>query len=363
VNHLSAILNAYQNRLETDRPSFLATVVQTKGSTYRQVGARMLIVDENNTAGMISGGCLEHDIICHVQQQIPPYHPFVITYDTTTEADILWGFGLGCNGVVQVLVEPLELSCNQLSFIAECFARHQPGMIATIVQADHTASVGERLLLHSDGSVESNVKDSVLSRTILEEARSMLFQAKTGHLQIGQLEVLLEVIQPPPSLILFGAGQDALPLAQFAKALGWHLTVVDCRSQTATYDRFSIADRIILTRRSVLEQIQITSTEIVVIMTHNYEDDQAILPLVCSAQYVGLLGSRQRAQRLQQAVGHYDQLHAPIGLDIGAETPEEIAIAIIAEIQAVLRDRTAGLLKHRQTPIHLVTATPHSLYA
>jgi xanthine dehydrogenase accessory factor len=191
----------------------------------------------------------------------------------------------------------------------------------------------------------------------------MLFQAKTGHLQIGQLEVLLEVIQPPPSLILFGAGQDALPLAQFAKALGWHLTVVDCRSQTATYDRFSIADRIILTRRSVLEQIQITSTEIVVIMTHNYEDDQAILPLVCSAQYVGLLGSRQRAQRLQQAVGHYDQLHAPIGLDIGAETPEEIAIAIIAEIQAVLRDRTAGLLKHRQTPIHLVTATPHSLYA
>jgi xanthine dehydrogenase accessory factor len=133
VNHLSAILNAYQNRLETDRPSFLATVVQTKGSTYRQVGARMLIVDENNTAGMISGGCLEHDIICHVQQQIPPYHPFVITYDTTTEADILWGFGLGCNGVVQVLVEPLELSCNQLSFIAECFARHQPGMIATML--------------------------------------------------------------------------------------------------------------------------------------------------------------------------------------------------------------------------------------
>lgn len=349
----------------------------------------MLIAKQSDITGMVSGGCLEQDILCHVQQQTPPYHPFVITYDTTTDEDILWGFGLGCDGIVQVLVEYLEANqpCNPLSFIAECFDRHQPGVLSTVfeVQGSIPVPIGARLMLHSDGSIESNLNDAGLYEAIAGTAQVTLQQQRTSHQQYrfpsGQVEVLMEVIQPMPSLIVFGAGRDALPLAQFAKALGWHLTLVDCRSLETTPSRFPMADQIILARREAIsQQVAIVENTMTVVMTHNYHDDLAILSmlLVSPAQYIGVLGSRQRTERLLQDWRQKTEinfskklhrLHAPIGLDIGAQTPEEIAIAIIAEIQAVLSDRTAGFLKNRQASIHAPeplrasVSSPHLTYA
>jgi xanthine dehydrogenase accessory factor len=388
MNNLSAILDAYQHNQENSDIAFLATVVHTKGSTYRRSGARMLSTDRSDAIGMVSGGCLEHDILCHIQQQTPPYYPFVITYDTTTNEDIVWGFGLGCDGVVRVLVEHLAIdrACHPLSFIADCFDRQQPGILVTVFQVEGIvpARIGTRLMLHSDGSIDSNLEDADLDRAIANDAQIALQQQRTSHQQYsfpsGQIEVLIELIQPPPSLVVFGTGRDVLPLAQFAKALGWHLTLVDCRSLETTRDRFPIADRIILTRRTAIgKQVAVAENTIAVVMTHNYHDDLAILNLLLSAptQYIGVLGSRQRTERLLQELqqsgidipGQRHRLHAPIGLDIGAETPEEIAIAIIAEIQAVLTDRNAGFLKHRPTSIHLSdlpkvsVPLPHLTYA
>jgi xanthine dehydrogenase accessory factor len=347
MNSLSAILSAYQNSQADHAETFLATVVHTKRSTYRKSGARMLITNQSDTTGMISGGCLEQDILCRVQQQTPPYCPFVITYDTSTDEDIVWGFGLGCDGVVQVLVEPLTLTCNPMSLIAECFATNQSGILATVFRSEGAAPIGARLIVHPDGSIESDIEDIMLYSAIATDAQATL---KTTPRQYGQTEVLFEVIQPPPKLMIFGAGRDALPLIQFAKALGWHVTVVDCRSLDTPADRFSIADQIILTRRTQLQDIAIAANTIAVVMTHHYEDDLAILSRLHSslATYIGVLGSRQRTERLKLEVGISAQrLHAPIGLDIGAETPEEIAIAVVAEIQAVLRDRKAGFLCQR----------------
>lgn len=307
----------------------------------------MLITNQSDMTGMVSGGCLEQDILYHVQQQTPPYRPFVITYDTSTDEDIIWGFGLGCEGVVQVLVEPLATACNPMSLIAECFAANQSGILATVFRSEGTVPIGARLMVHPDGSIESNIEDITLYSAIAADAQATL---KTTHRQYGQIEVLFEVIQPPPALMLFGAGRDALPLIQFAKALGWHVTLVDCRSLETTYDRFSAADQITLTRRTKLQDIAIATNTIAVVMTHNYEDDLAILNRLNSspAAYIGVLGSRQRTERLKLEAGISEQrLHAPIGLDIGAETPEEIAIAIVAEIQAVLRDRAAGFMRQR----------------
>jgi xanthine/CO dehydrogenase XdhC/CoxF family maturation factor len=223
-------------------------------------------------------------------------------------------------------------------------------------------------MVHADGSMESNLGDPELYRLIADDAQTALQQHRTTHhryrLPSGQVEVLIELIQPPPSLMVFGAGRDAFPLAQFAKALGWHLTLVDCRSLESTRDRFPIADRIILTRRAVVsQQVAIAEHTIAVVMTHNYYDDLEILNMLLAsrAQYIGVLGSRPRTERLLQTLhqetgmnrsDHLHRLHAPIGLDLGSETPEEIAIAIVAEIQAVLTDRAAGFLKHRQAPIH-----------
>jgi xanthine dehydrogenase accessory factor len=377
MNNLSAILNAYHQSFGIDRTIFLATVVQTKGSTYRQAGARMLIADQGEIAGMVSGGCLEQDILCHVQQQILPYQPFVITYDTTTEEDLLWGFGLGCDGVVTVLVEHLaNRSNNPLTFITDCFERQQSGILATVFQVEGSLSVpiGARFMLHSDGEIESNIKNVELSAQIATDAQIALQQQTAMHrrycLPLGQAEVSIEVIQPPPHLTIFGAGRDVLPLAQFAKALGWRLMIVDCRSRTTTHDRFPMADCIILTRREAIDrQITINANTIAVVMTHNYLDDLEILRslLTVPTRYIGLLGARQRTAKLLQHLKivpeHFQRLHAPIGLDIGAETPEEIAIAIIAEIQAVITDRPASSLKQHQSAIHLPHVSPHQTNA
>jgi xanthine dehydrogenase accessory factor len=394
MNNLSAILNAYHREaeceveceVELDRTTFLATVVQTKGSTYRKAGARMLIADRGEIVGMVSGGCLEQDILCHVQQQTPPYQPFVITYDITTDEDILWGFGLGCDGVVRVLVESIGSTHrhNPLTFIAACFDRQQPGILATVFQIEGCVSVpiGARLMLPLDGRTTHNIEDVELAQAIAADAQTALNQQKTLHrqycLSLGSFEVLIELIQPPPHLVIFGAGRDALPLAQFAKALGWQLTIVDCRSLATTGDRFPMADQITLSRRDIIsQQVPIVANTIAVVMTHNYLDDFAILQWLCAspAQYIGILGSRQRTERLLQelqpkvdinANAQCHRLHAPVGLDIGAETPEEIAIAIIAEIQAVITDRPAGFLKHRQVAIHraeAVLSSPHCSHA
>jgi xanthine dehydrogenase accessory factor len=378
MNNLSAILKAYHNNIEINRATFLATVVQTNGSTYRKPGARMLIDYQGEITGMVSGGCLEQDILCHVQKQAPSDQSFVITYDTTTDEDILWGLGLGCDGVVQVLVEPLNTDClcNPLAFIADCFDRQQPGILATVFQAKSHAvvSIGARLMLSSDSEIKSTIENAELHQAIASDARAALQQKRTLHRQycclLEPVDVLLELIQPPPHLMVFGAGRDALPLAKFVKDLGWQLTVVDCRSIETTRNHFSMADQIVLTRSEVVtQQVAITSDTIAVVMTHNYLDDLTILRwlLASSAQYIGVLGARQRTARLQREAGvtaleQCHQLYAPVGLDIGAETPEEIAIAIISEIQAVINQRAAGFLKHRQIPIHQ-SPTPHLIYA
>jgi xanthine dehydrogenase accessory factor len=401
MNNLSAILNAYHHSFGIDRSIFLATVVQTQGSTYRQTGARMLIADLGEIAGMVSGGCLEQDILCHVQQQTPPYQPFVITYDTTIDEDILWGLGLGCDGVVSVLVEHLAVrvgvgdsltlgtafasakasleenrSDNPLTFIAECFDRQQSGVLATVWQVPDSSSVpiGARLMLHSDGASDSNIEDVELSAQIVADAQLALQQQTTIHRQYcqssGKIDVSIEVIQPPPQLTIFGAGRDVLPLAQFAKALGWQITIVDYRSLATTPDRFPMADRIILTRRAAIDrQVKLSANTIAVVMTHNYLDDLEILRSLFTTptRYIGVLGARQRTAKLIQDLvitpEQFQQLHAPIGLDLGAETPEEIAIAIIAEIQAVITDHTAGFLKHRRSAIHLPHVSPHQTNA
>ena len=371
MNHLQAILNAYQK----NKASFLATIVNTKGSTYRRTGARMLVTKEGEITGMVSAGCLEQDIFHHIQQKIEAvdssFQPFLITYDITTNEDISWGFGLGCDGVVQILVESLEDNAfNPMTFISKCLQGQQIGVLATIfqVEGDINVQLGTKLMMYGDGSITHNFTEMDLYRKVATDAQKVINTKQSAIHQYsvssGKVQIFIEAIQPPTPLVIFGAGRDAIPLAQFAKALGWNLTIVDCRSLEATANRFSIADQVIPTRREILSQ-QITPTidTVAVIMTHNYYDDLEILKLLLPspALYVGLLGSRNRTQRLLQelrlqqttyTIEQLRRLHAPIGLDIGAETPEEIAIAIVAEIQTQLSGRNGGFLKNRQTAMH-----------
>jgi xanthine dehydrogenase accessory factor len=361
MDNLRAILRADAICRADGTDRFLVTIVNTIGSTYRQPGARMLVTSTGEMTGMISGGCLEQDILCHIQQRQGDRSAFTITYDTTTDADIVWGLGIGCDGVVEVLVEAID--DRLIHFLETCLEQQQPGIIATIVATADPIQypIGARLMQYPDRRIQTDITDSNLGQLITTDlALSQLPHQRKQYLN-RNVTIAIEVITPPTPLIIFGAGRDAIPLAEFAKALGWHVTVVDCRALEASYDRFAMADRVSLTRRAIIDQaIALSPATVAVVMTHNYYDDQAILKylLPTDVAYIGVLGSKQRTNRLLQELQadgcniDHPQLHTPIGLDIGAETPEAIAIAIVSEIQAILTQRRGGFLKHRSGKIH-----------
>ncbi len=371
MNELQVILKAFDESQKNGETSYLATVVNTLGSTYRRPGAKMLMTNTGKIVGAISGGCLENDVFQHTRQNMHLGEPIVVTYDSTADEDIVWGFGLGCNGVVQVLIERLnvESKLNAIAFIAQCLNNQQRGVIATVFNVENAldVKVGSRLILNYDNNVITDIEQANLTKLIIKDAQAAFDNQQTTvhkYQLSGSIEVLIEVIQPATPLIIYGGGRDAVPVVNFAKALGWDVTVVDCRSHEATLLRFAIADKVILTRREIVhKQISIDENTVAVVMTHNYLDDLEILKtlLPSPARYLGVLGPKQRTEKLLQDLHaekityskqQLQKLYAPIGIDTGADTPEEIALSIIAEIQTVLAKRSGGFLRNRTEPIH-----------
>jgi xanthine dehydrogenase accessory factor len=335
----------------------------------------MLITNTGKMVGTISPGCLENDVFEYTRQRMDSGEAIVVTYDNQAMEDIVWGFGLGCNGVVQVLIERLadaESFLNPISFLQNCFNHHLEGVIATIfaVEGRVNTKIGQRLIINSEVGVNTNIEESQLLEILIKDTQTALDAQKycvnQYQLPLGSVSVLIEVILPPTSLIIFGAGSDALPLANLAKALGWHITIVDCRAIDTTKERFTLADKVILTRREVVhQQVFVDKQTVAVVMTHNYFDDLEVMKflLPMSIRYLGVLGPKKRTEKLLSDLNEKEvlitpeqlqKLHAPVGVDIGAETPEEIAVSIIAEIKAVLANHSAGFLKDSLAPIHQV---------
>lgn len=372
MKEIQAIVEALDGVERQSGIAALATVVNAKGSTYRRPGARMLIAQSGWMVGTISGGCLEGDVFERAQQVILSGETTVVKYDTTSGEDIVWGLGLGCNGVVQVLIERLDPQnkLSPLAFLAECFRCRQPGVLATVfnVEGQTRVKVGSRVMLHQDNTVTSEIEDSHLTPAVIDDAQIALRDGrstvKTYQLSAGSAEVLIEAIQPPTPLVIFGAGHDAVPVARFAKELGWHVTVVDSRPAYATPERFPLADDVILTRpEAAHDRVTVNHRTVAVVMTHNYFHDRELLRTLLPSplRYLGLLGPKSRTERLLQELREagiiptHEQLcrlHGPIGVDIGADTPEEIAVSIVAEIRAVMANRSGGFLRNRKEPIH-----------
>lgn len=372
MKELQDIIEAFQKLESCGNIAALATLVKLQGSSYRQLGARMLVTEEGAVAGSLSGGCLEDDVFERAGEVMRSGNPIAVEYDTKADEDIIWGLGLGCNGIVRILIECLaqESQANPITFIAECFHRRQVGVVATVfsVEGELRAKVGDRLMLRQDDDIISNIGDFELAGALREEALEVLgnsrSKVKLYPLKAGQAEVFIEVIQPPVRLLLFGAGSDAVPAVRFAKELGWQVTVIDSRPAYATSARFPLADRVIVAGAETIDRhIQPDSRTVAAVMTHHYLRDLEILKILLTSPlpYVGLLGSKSRTEKLLaelQEKGiiikpeHLARFYSPVGLDIGAETPEEIALALLAEIQAVLAGRQGGFLKRRCGPIH-----------
>ena len=382
MKELEEIVAAWEAVCAEGRDAVLATVVQVSGSTYRRPGARMLLAAEGRLAGSISGGCLEGDLIkkaaWHTRSGAA-----LVTYDSTDEDDVVWGFGLGCNGVVQVLLEHVSSDApGPLGLLQAVLRERRPGLSATVIGGENAECIGERLLLLPNGRQESTIKDPALNAQIERDAYAVLV-AQKSQTQAYMLPnaktavVFLEAVLPPPPLVIFGANHDALPLVRLAKELGWHVTVVDIRAAQPRPERFPQADLVLAGKiETVTENILLNAQTAAVVMTHNYPDDKRVLRrlLETPVSYIGQLGPRARTERLLAEISddgfpvadaHQKRLYGPVGLDLGADTPEQIALSIIAEIQAVRAGRAAGFLRDRRTSLHphprSVTAVPELL--
>lgn len=367
MRELQEIIVRYAAAKNAGQAAALATVVRVSGSTYRRPGARMLITDDGRVTGCVSGGCLEKSVFDHARRALSTGHARVVTYDSTADDEIAWGFGLGCNGVVEVLIEPLNgRSLDPLPFIASCFERRADGAIATIIaiEGDVDAQVGDRMVFSPGAEYSGRFADAAVQ----DAARVALARVLAGNSECiparaaeARVDLFVERVRPPLPLLVFGAGHDALPLVRIARELGWHTTLIDYRQVNLARARTAGADAVIAARPGeIAERLTVDPRAAAVIMNHNFADDLETLRTLARTpvDYIGVLGPRQRTDRILQelrAAGvqvDAARLFAPVGLDIGADNPEEIALAVLAEITATLRRHAGGPLRNRDGPLH-----------
>lgn len=361
MRELHAILDTWRALDASQAEAVLATVVHVTGSSYRRPGARMLIVPDGRRIGCVSGGCLEGEIVRKAWWFTESGAPAVRVYDTTSEDDAVWEFGLGCNGVVHVMLERVNTpaASGMLHFLDAQRAARKPSVVATVIRtgAASRIQVGDRLLLDESWTPSGSLSGSAVELEVLVHAAAALREKRSRLAHLGATDVFVEWIGPPLSLLIFGAGHDAIPLVNFARQLGWDVTVADGRPAYARPERFPGARRVVgLSAGDPLRDVAIDRESIVVMMTHNYPLDSLLLPriLPLGPRYLGLLGPRARADRLFAELGLVPPacVHAPAGLDAGCDSPEAIALSIVAEIQAETSSRTGGKLKYRREPIH-----------
>lgn len=329
MNELSAILQRLND--STTYPAVLATLVRVEGSSYRRTGARWLLDARDGRIGSISGGCLEDDLVERARQMRHQgrAHERVV-YDTSAENDLVWGVGLGCHGIVEIVLELLPRRPDWADEVRWHLDERQP--VEIVVGASDAAGWGTRL---PDASTPAEHPDA-----------------------------LRQQLQPPPALVVFGAGDDARPLARLGAELGWSITIVDPRPDRATRERFPEVRAVqCLAPEEAAAALRWDVRTAAVVMTHHYVFDRpllrALLPL--ELPYLGLLGPRQRADRILAELeadgirfpaAARERLHAPVGLDLGDDGPAAVALSIVAEIQARLNGRDAAPLRERHGPIH-----------
>lgn len=331
-----AALARFRADLERDgRRGVLAHLVAVDGSHYRRPGARMIFAEDGSAAGSISGGCLEADLARQWGSVLAEERPRMVTYDLRGSEDLVWGTGLGCAGRVEILLSPLDRAGGVLESAS---AAEGTAILATAVE-DGDFALGEQALL-ADG--ERRAGSSRLARVVAR-----------GEPRDG---VLVEELEPPLRLLVGGAGEDVVPIVSAAGALGWDVRIFSPRPTERARERFPGLP--LLPASEIAAHAGAGSAALVA--THGYFDDLELLRALAGSgtPYVGLLGAKERVERLMADCGDIlgdgagRRIFGPAGLDIGADTPGEMALSIVAEIHAVVRGRAGGSLRDRRERIH-----------
>jgi len=321
----------------------------------------MLITDDGRWTGCISGGCLEGDALRKARQVMNGNRTMTVTYDTREESNQNLGISLGCNGVIDVLIEPVIPSDknNPILLFESFISSKEPLALATIFSGSR---IGSKILFKNN-SKEKAITNAVLRNDLTSIFSSKKSEVKEYFLDGEQSEIFIELIQPTISLLIFGGGFDARPVSRLAQSLGWNVQITDeCVAHLAPVF-FPDAKLSLCQREFVDRDFEITPYTACVLMSHNYEYDRDVLRklIKTEAPYIGILGPRKRFDKMQEEFQleqialtetDFERIHSPIGIDIGAEAPDEIAVSIIAEIQAKFAHREGGFLKSIGGPIH-----------
>lgn len=373
MRELERIVKTYQDIDFTERKAALATVVRVQGSAYRRAGARMIMTDDGTWTGAISGGCLEGDALRRARKIIINGKPEVVRYDTMEDQSASsLGVGLGCNGIIDVLIEPVtdqdHLHHIHLlrSFLNKPRVAQEIEVIATVFASESPlVKVGERLSQDSQRHITNYIENQELSGKILTLIPQIKREGKSQSHEFfladqSKIEVFIETLKPAIHLTLFGAGYDSIPLVKIAHELGWYISLADDRPVHLQSGRFPDANETVeVPRNQISQNLKFGEYSAAVLISHSYKFDLEVLKelLKTSIPYIGILGPKKRFDKMFQEIGGISEtdlarIHSPIGLDIGAETPEEIALAILSEIQASFTKREGGFLKARTGTIH-----------
>lgn len=368
MKEIRQIVEAYGQIDFTKNSAALATVARVEGSSYRRTGARMLVLDNGVYLGGISGGCLEGDALRRARKALAARRPSVVTYDTTREDHDQIGVGLGCNGIIDVLFTPLDPAdpANPVALLRERAYDRRLALLATLTGVDtRSEALGRTCLYESPDQWRRDfplpdLADAVLTDVLhgLEsgQTRTRLYPATDG----GEVQICLEVLTPATQLVLYGANYDIYPLARIGRELGWDVVVV---ANPLKVDKSLAGLGARVLHPNGAEQPDLDSHTAIVLMAHDYKTDFRNLQrlLASPVRYLGLLGPRKRYLKMLDELCEAgltapetvrDQVYAPAGLDIGALSPEEIALSIAAEICACFNRRTGASLRLRKTAIH-----------
>ncbi|QCR21435.1 XdhC family protein [Pontibacter sp. SGAir0037] len=372
MKELQDIVRAFEEARNEHKQTALATVVHVQGSSYRRPGARMLVTEDGKLTGAISGGCLEGDALRKARLVMMQQKAMLVTYDTTDEDDAKLGVGLGCNGIIHILIEPINVAsaAHPIALLKAFLANRQTAVLVTLFSLENRTAYqpGTCMFIPEAGETMGICEDEALQETILADAQQVL-ETRTSIVKTyitagAALTGFVELLKPAISLVIIGAGNDAIPLTAMSALLGWQTSVVDGRANYAMAERFPLAQRVLVSKpEQVLQQLEIDHQTVFVLMTHNYNYDLAMLRqlLPLPLPYIGSLGPKKKLERMldelreegftitEEVLSH---VYGPTGLEIGAETSEEIALSIVSEIKAVLSAKSGASLRDKLGTIH-----------
>lgn len=355
-NETQAVLHRLSQLRGEGKRAALATVISISGSAYRREGAKLLVSEDGSFVGNVSGGCLEQDVRETALEVIKTQRPKLRLYCSGADDIGAWDMGLGCDGRVEVYVEPAS---DDLSPALRALEACEPFGICTRIPSE-PGEVAQRFIVKLAGH-EGSLGSAALDEAVTDIALSAIEEGRrAGAYQVAGQRIFIDGFIPPPQLVLIGAGDDVRPLAHLGAEAGFRVAVVDRRPVLLTAERFAAPIHRVESEATALAQhLAFDEHSYVVLMTHNYADDKDYLSALLNtdAAYIGLLGPQQRTARLLAAlevtaVSDVNRIHAPVGLDLGGEGAEQVALAIVAEILAFHTGRSGAPLRERARPIH-----------